>query len=176
MTLGHTILRTIVGLLFVGHGAQKLFGWFGGTGPDGTAQMFESIGLRPGRRNALAAAAGEAGGGALVASGVRRLTPLGAAAISTSMITAIRKVHFAKGPWNTEGGYEYNVVLLGAVFAITDERSGPVWALAQLAAGGLASMAVTAVAELEEERVEEVRREPAAVPREAPAETPAAGS
>src|SRR4051794_41495025 len=59
-----TLLRILIGGLFVGHGTQKLFGWFGGYGPDGTGQFFESIGLRPGRRNAMMAGASEAGGGA----------------------------------------------------------------------------------------------------------------
>ncbi len=64
-----TLLRVLIGGLFVGHGTQKLFGWFGGYGPDGTGQFFESIGLRPGRRNAMIAGASEAGGGALLALG-----------------------------------------------------------------------------------------------------------
>src|SRR3954451_1670499 len=58
-----TLLRGLIGGVFVGHGGQKLFGWFGGYGPDGTGQFFESIGLRPGRRNAMVAGASEAGGG-----------------------------------------------------------------------------------------------------------------
>ena len=69
MRLGNLILRTTVGAFFVGHGTQKLFGWFGGHGLDATAQAFESLGLRPGRPNAIAAGAAEAGGGALLISG-----------------------------------------------------------------------------------------------------------
>src|SRR3954471_10133708 len=56
-----TLLRVLIGGLFVGHGTQKLFGWFGGYGPDGTGQFFDSIGLRPGKRNAMVAGASEAG-------------------------------------------------------------------------------------------------------------------
>ena len=68
------LARVIIGLLFVGHGTQKLFGWFGGGGLDGTSDMFDSIGLQPGRRNALVAGAAEAGGGLLFAFGAA--TPL----------------------------------------------------------------------------------------------------
>jgi putative oxidoreductase len=86
-----------IGLLFVGHGTQKLFGWFGGGGLDGTGGFFEQLGLRPRRRYALAAGAAEAGGGLLFALGAA--TPLGAAAVSGSMITAIKTVHWEKGVW-----------------------------------------------------------------------------
>jgi putative oxidoreductase len=141
MALGNLILRTIIGGLFVGHGTQKLFGWFGGHGPDGTGQFFESLGLRPGKRNAVAAGAAEAGGGALLAAGIA--TPAAAAALSGTMFTAIRHAHAGKGPWVTEGGYEYPLVLLAAVFAITEERCGTGWALAQLGAGAVGSLATS---------------------------------
>ena len=62
MGLGRLLVRGAIGSLMVGHGTQKLFGWFGGGGPEGTGQFFEQVGLRPGRRNALAAGAAEAGG------------------------------------------------------------------------------------------------------------------
>lgn len=151
MQLGLAVLRAIVGGLFLGHGTQKLAGWFGGSGLKATADSFESMDLRPGQVHAFAAGAAEAGGGALLAAGAA--TPLAAAAISGTMITAIRKVHAPKGPWVTEGGYEYNLVLLAVVFALTDagpgklsidalrgrRRWGPGWALAQLAAGALGS-------------------------------------
>ncbi len=151
MKLGLALLRAIVGGLFFGHGTQKLAGWFGGGGLKGTARAFESMDLRPGTAHAFAAGAAEAGGGALLAAGAA--TPLAAAAISGTMITAIRKVHAPKGPWATEGGYEYNLVLLAIVFALTDagpgrlsidalrgrERWGLGWAFAQLAAGALGS-------------------------------------
>ncbi len=55
MDFGLLLLRVVVGALFVGHGTQKLFGWFGGYGLDGTGQYFESLGMRPGRRHAIAA-------------------------------------------------------------------------------------------------------------------------
>lgn len=142
MRLGKTILRLVVGGLFAGHGAQKLFGWFGGHGPEGTGQFFESsLELEPGRRHAQTAGAAEFGGGLMLATGVG--TPLAAAAISSTMITAIRKVHLDKGPWVSEGGFEYNAVILAVVFALTEEDAGPGWAVAQLAAGAAGSWLAT---------------------------------
>jgi putative oxidoreductase len=147
MKFGLTLVRTLLGGLMIGHGTQKLFGWFGGHGPEGTGQYFESLGLRPGRRNALAAGAAEAGGGALIALGL--LTPLGGAAVTGAMATAIATVHGPRGPWVTEGGWEYNAVIIAAAAAVTDAGPGPLsldaargrerwgtgWALAQLVAG-----------------------------------------
>src|SRR5947209_4331600 len=126
MKLGLTALRLVVGGLFAGHGAQKLFGWFGGHGLEGTGHFFESLGLRPGRRHATAAGATEAGGGALLALGL--LTPAAAAGLIGTMFTAIRKVHGPKGPWVTDGGYEYNLVLIAAVIALADVGPGD-WSL-----------------------------------------------
>ncbi|MBV8958491.1 MAG: DoxX family membrane protein, partial [Actinobacteria bacterium] len=91
------LLRVVVGLLFVGHGTQKLFGWFGGHGLEGTGQFFENLGLKPGIKHARAAGAAEAGGGALIALGL--LTPAAAAALIGVMSTAIRTVHLKNGPW-----------------------------------------------------------------------------
>ena len=149
------LARVIIGLLFVGHGTQKLFGWFGGGGPDGTADMFDSIGLQPGRRNALVAGAAEAGGGLLFAFGAA--TPLAAAALSSVMISAIKTVHWEKGVWSSQGGYEYNLVLLASLYAIADvgpgtisldalrgkNRSGAHWALMAVGVGALGSWVST---------------------------------
>ncbi len=159
MQFSFAVLRAIVGGLFFGHGMQKLAGWFGGQGMEGTARSFESMRLRPGVAHAAAAGAAEAGGGVLVLAGAA--TPLGAAAISGSMITAVRKVHGPKGPWITNGGYEYNLVLLALVFALTGDgpgrfsldalwgrrRWGLRWALAELGAGALGSMLAVAIGE-----------------------------
>jgi putative oxidoreductase len=125
MKLGTLALRGVIGPLFIGHGTQKLFGWFGGHGLEGTAGFFEQgLGLRPGKRHATAAGVSEALGGALFTLGA--LTPLAAAMISGTMVTAIRKVHASKGPWVTEGGYEYNAVILATMFAITEHGPGAV--------------------------------------------------
>jgi putative oxidoreductase len=159
MELGLAFLRAVVGGLFMGHGLQKLAGWFGGHGLEGTGKAFESMGLRPGRLHAAAAGASETAGGALIATGL--LTPVGASLLSGTMVTAIRKVHAANGPWASNGGYEYNLVLLAVVFALADvgpgrwsldealgsRRAGPGWALAQLAAGAVGSAAVVAMAD-----------------------------
>ena len=121
MTLGTAALRGVVGPLFIGHGTQKLFGWFGGHGVEGTGGYFESLGLKPGKRHATAAGWAEAAGGALLTLGA--LTPVATTLISGTMITAIRKAHIANGPWVTNGGYEYNLVLIAAMTALAD--SGP---------------------------------------------------
>jgi putative oxidoreductase len=109
--------------------------------------MFDSLGLRPPRLMAYSAGACEAAGGALIAMGL--LTPLGAAMLIAVMLTAIWTVHLQKGIWVTQGGYEYNLVVIAAVFAITGigagdwsldnvlglDLAGAGWALAALAAG-----------------------------------------
>jgi putative oxidoreductase len=155
MDLGRTALRLVIGPLFVGHGTQKLFGWFGGHGLDGTGAFFENIGLKPGKRHATAAGAAEAGGGALLTLGA--LTPVAAGLITGTMITAIRKVHLEKGPWVTNGGYEYNLTLIAAMLALTEvgpgrpsvdasafpKLKGTGLALAQFAAAAAGSAIVT---------------------------------
>ena len=123
MRLTRAILRITIGLLFIGHGTQKLFGWFGGKGLDSTAESFESMGLYPGRDQALAAGSTEALGGALLALGA--LTPLALGALVGVMITAIRTVHWKNGVWVTEGGYEYNLVLIAALLALAEGGPGP---------------------------------------------------
>jgi putative oxidoreductase len=156
------LARVTIGLLFAGHGAQKLFGWFGGGGLDGTGQAFESMGLRPGKQHALAAGAAETGGGLLFALGAA--TPAATAALSAVMITAIKTVHWEKGVWSSGGGYEYNLVLLVTAFGLTENgpggwsvdgalgkpRWGTAWALAALAAGAAGSAAALAAAAREE--------------------------
>lgn len=141
MKLFRRALRILIGGLFVGHGTQKLFGWFGGHGLDGTGGFFESLGLKPGKRNAIAAGAAEAGGGALLAGGFA--LPLAGAALTGTMTTAIRHVHASKGPWSTDGGWEYNAVLIGATLTIVEEECGLGWALAAAAAGVAGSVAIS---------------------------------
>jgi putative oxidoreductase len=152
MSLGKLAIRGVVGPLFIGHGTQKLFGWFGGHGLEGTAGFFEQgIGLRPGKRHATAAGMSEALGGALLTLGA--FTPIAASMIIGTMVTAIRKVHAPKGPWVTEGGYEYNAVIIATMFAIaesgpgtpalTPRMKGTGWALLALGAGVAGSYLVT---------------------------------
>ncbi len=116
MTLGTTLLRITVGGFFVGHGLQKLNGSFGGPGLEGVTGMMGSLGIHPAKRNALLAAATETAGGAAVVLGAA--TPLAAAGLIGTMVTAVRKVHLSNGPWNADGGYEYNAVLVAALGAI----------------------------------------------------------
>jgi len=156
MDLGRLFLRGVVGPLFVGHGTQKLFGWFGGHGIEGTGGFFESLGLRPGKRHATAAGVSEAAAGALLTLGAA--TPVAQAMLTGTMATAIRKVHAPKGPWAPEGGYEYNLALIALAAALTetgpgapsvdralfgDRFTGKGWALAALAAGVAGSYLVT---------------------------------
>jgi putative oxidoreductase len=158
MKLARLAARVTIGGLFIGHGMQKLTGQFQGNGLDATAAAFDSMGLRPGRRNAIAAGLSEAGGGALLALGAA--TPLAGAALIGTMITAIRTVHWRNGVWLTKGGYEYNVVLIAAVAMVVEagpgclsvdrltgrERKGLLVALAALAAGAAGSYVTTALA------------------------------
>jgi putative oxidoreductase len=116
MNLALFVLRIVVGGLFVGHGAQKLFGSFGGHGLTGTAGFFEGIGLRPGHVHARAAGTLEFGGGILLALGL--LTPFGSLAVVAVMTAAVIAVHGPKGVWVTDGGFEYNLVLAAAAFAL----------------------------------------------------------
>lgn len=105
---GLLALRIGVGGALIAHGAQKLFGFFGGHGLDGTGAFFDSIGFRPGKLNALAAGLGEAGGGLLLAAGLA--TPAAGAAAAGTMVVA-SSMHRDKGFFAQDGGYEYPAVL-----------------------------------------------------------------
>jgi putative oxidoreductase len=179
MTLGRLALRATVGGFFVGHGTQKLFGWFGGNGLDATAKGFESLGLRPGRTHATAAGAAEAGGGALLAAGLA--TPAAAAVLTATMLTAIQRVHLKNGPWTQKGGYEYNAVLIAAALALAEvgpgslsldrklgiEMTGAKWSALALAAGAIGSAGAHAYAEAQPKPEPEPEPEP--ITAEAPA-------
>ena len=121
MDTGLLILRLAVGLTLVGHGSQKLFGWFGGYGLEGTGAFFEQLGFRPGARAALMAGLTEAGGGALLTLGL--LTPLASTMVIAVMLVAIVSVHLSKGFFVSNGGYEYPLLL--AVAALTLAITGP---------------------------------------------------
>jgi putative oxidoreductase len=171
MDSGRLLLRLTIGGTFFVHGTQKLFGWFGGYGPDGTGQFFESLGLRPGRRNAVAAGATEAGGGILIGLGLA--TPLAAAGLTAVMITALRTAVWNEGIKPATG--EHEVLLATAALALTEtgpgapsldsalglERRGMGWTLAALAAGAAGSALAISMGQRQ------------AVPAAAPAEAPA---
>ena len=126
MNLALLVLHVVVGLLFFAHGTQKLFGWFGGYGLVRTAGFFDQLGLRPGRLHAWAAAFAETVGGILLALGL--FTPIGAALVIAVMTAAVITVHWEKGLFNTEGGYEFNLTLVAAVFALSGVGPGE-WSL-----------------------------------------------
>ena len=115
MDLALLLLRLIVGLLLAGHGAQKLFGWFGGHGLGGTTGWLGSIGFYPARAWALLVGICEFAGGLLFALGL--FSPLGSLGIGASMVMAISKVHWPK-IWVTEGGLELPLVYLAVVTAV----------------------------------------------------------
>jgi len=147
MDTGLAVLHILVGLLFVGHGAQKLFGVFGGYGLEGTGAFMESLGLRPGRFHGLAAGFNEFVGGGLLALGL--LVPVAAAMLIATMVAASLTAHRDKGIWNTDGGFElplvysavaFTLVAVGAGDASLDSAlgldvNGLGWALAALGAG-----------------------------------------
>src|SRR2546422_2951262 len=112
---GLLIIRVFFGLALTGHGAQKLFGWFGGYGIKGTGGFFESIGFRPGAAFATAAGLSEMGGGVLIIVGLG--TPFGAAAVLSAMLVAMVSVHLKNGFFAAGNGIElpflYAVAALG---------------------------------------------------------------
>ncbi|WP_028549820.1 DoxX family protein [Paenibacillus sp. UNC451MF] len=116
MSWGLLIIRLVVGISFMGHGAQKLFGWFGGYGLKGTGGWFDSIGMKPGVAMAFIAGLFELVGGLLFAAGV--WTPIGAALIVLTMLGAIVKVHGKNGFWVTSNGYEYNLILIAIAVGV----------------------------------------------------------
>jgi len=120
MDTGLLIARMVFGLLMAAHGAQKLFGWFGGYGLAGTAGFFEQLGFRPGKLFAGAAAGTETVAGLLVAFGL--LGPLGPALIVSVMIVAAATVHWQHGLFAQNNGIE--VPLLYGVAALTLALTG----------------------------------------------------
>jgi putative oxidoreductase len=165
MDLGRVLLRLTIGGTFFVHGTQKLFGWFGGGGPEGTGQFFESVGLRPGKQNAIAAGATETGGGILIALGLA--TPLAAAGLSAVMITALRTVVWNEGFKPATG--EHEVLLATGALALTEtgpgapsldsalglESSGLGWTLAALGAGAAGSAMAISMGRQQPEEPEE---------------------
>jgi putative oxidoreductase len=126
MAEGLLIIRLVVGGLLFAHGTQKLFGWYGGYGLDGTAGFFHSLGYRPGRRHAAIAGLSEGVGGALLLLGL--LTPLGSAMVIGTMIAAAVSVHAPHGLWSTNGGYELPLIN-GAVAAGLGFTGAGAWSI-----------------------------------------------
>ena len=185
MKIGRLLLRLSVGGFFFGHGTQKLLGWFGGHGLKNTAEAFEGLGMRPGRVHATAAGLAEAGGGAGLALGYR--TPLAASAVIATMLTAIKRVHLRNGPWITDGGYEYNVLLIVAAVTLAElgpgpvsldalrgrERAGVLWALVALTLGAAGATGAHLLAESQKGAAAPAAAATAASAPEPPAPAPA---
>src|SRR5438034_11299658 len=113
---GLLILRVVIGLIVLGHGLQKAFGWWGGPGMTGWVGAMNRMRIRPATPWAWISMLSEVLGGIGLAVGL--LTPLPSLAIAGSMIVAIALVHWPKGFWTTKGGYEFNLSILAAIAAI----------------------------------------------------------
>lgn len=123
MELGLFLIRAVVGLTLAAHGAQKLFGAFGGHGIAGTGGFFESIGFRPGRPMALVAGLGETLGGLAFAAGL--MTPLAAGVILATMLVAIFGVHLANGFFAQGGGFEHPLLIATVALGVAFAGPGP---------------------------------------------------
>ncbi|HEY6806650.1 MAG TPA: DoxX family protein [Pyrinomonadaceae bacterium] len=122
LDLGLLIVRVLFGAAIAAHGAQKLFGWFGGYGLKGTGGFFETIGFRPGLAFAAAAGLSEFGGGLLLVLGL--FTPLGAAAVLSAMIVAAISVHLKNGFFVQNNGYEPAFLYGAAALALALTGAG----------------------------------------------------
>jgi putative oxidoreductase len=114
--------RLALGGTMAAHGAQKMFGAFDGPGPQGTAKMLHSLGFRPSDRFATMNAAAEMTAGGLIALGA--LGPVGPAMLTAVMIVAIETVHRPKGFFNSQGGYEMNVMYLTSALLLANHGYG----------------------------------------------------
>jgi putative oxidoreductase len=125
-------LRLPVGIIFIAHGAQKLFGWFGGYGLEGTGQWLGSIGLAPGYLMALLAGGAEFFGGLALVFGL--LVRPAAAALAFAMLVAIFSVHIDKGLFMSNNGYEFALVMFAASLSLLLSGAGRASADSALAA------------------------------------------
>jgi putative oxidoreductase len=122
------VLRLVPGLLFMGHGLQKLVParlsppLLSAAGPRAVAAGFEQMGMRPGLPLALLAGAAELSGGFLIASGL--VTPLGTALLAAVMTVAILTAHLRNGIWNAAGGFEFPLLMLASVYAVSALGAG----------------------------------------------------
>jgi putative oxidoreductase len=159
MSYGILFLRVVLGLIMAGHGAQKLFGSWGGPGLQGVNGWLTSMRFRGGRLPVLLLVTGEFGGGLLLALGLG--TPFAAAAVVGVMVVAIATTHWRNGFWNGAGGYEFNLLILTAAAALAatgpgrfsldrafgwaDNLSGVWWGVGALGAGAFAALVILTV-------------------------------
>jgi putative oxidoreductase len=122
--LGLLILRLVVGLTFAGHGAQKAFGWWNGPGIAGWRGAVTHMGFQPVELFVVLSIGAELIGGSLLALGL--FTPFAAMILIAQTVVIISKAHLAKGFWNTDGGFEYPLVLGASVIAITFIGTGSI--------------------------------------------------
>lgn len=113
------VARVVLGGSIAAHGAQKLFGWFGGPGVKGTTDMMKGLGFRPADRYAIAAGTAELASGTLIALGA--LGPLGPAMLASVMSTAAASVHVPKGYFNQNGGFELNAMYAALGFVLAED-------------------------------------------------------
>ncbi len=116
------VLRVPIGIILMAHGSQKLFGWLGGYGLEGTGQWMASIGLEPGYLMALLAGSAEFFGGLALALGV--LTRPAAVVTAFTMLVALLSVHIGNGLFMANNGYEYALALLAATLALAFQGAG----------------------------------------------------
>ncbi|MCP3130220.1 DoxX family protein [Shewanella sp. KJ2020] len=121
-SLAPLALRIPIGIILLAHGSQKLFGWFGGYGLEGTGQWMASIGLTPGYLMALMAGSSEFFGGLFLLLGL--LTRPTALVLSFTMLVAIFSVHIGNGLFLTNNGYEFGLALLAATVSLTFSGAG----------------------------------------------------
>jgi putative oxidoreductase len=154
---GLLLMRIALGTIMAAHGAQKLFGWFGGHGLAGTSGWLESMGFKPARLHAAVNGLAEFGGGILLALGL--LTPLGAAAVGGVMFVAIATVHWRQGFFNPNGGYEFNLLIAASAIALAItgpgdisidhllgwRLAGPAWGLGVLGVAAAAAGSILAL-------------------------------
>ncbi len=167
MDAGLLLIRVVLGAIMAAHGAQKLFGWFGGHGLAGTGGWLESMGFKPARPYAAVNGVAEFGGGVLLALGL--LTPLGAAAVAGVMFVAIATVHWSNGFFNTSGGYEFNLLITATAIALAITGpgeisfdylagwtlAGPTWGLSALGISAAAAGSVLAMRKRQPEQAQE---------------------
>jgi len=157
MEAGLLLIHLFIGAALVAHGTQKLFGWLGGYGIEGTGGYLKSFGLQHGSLLALAAGSSELIGGLLFAAGF--LTPLASALIAATMLVAARTDHAGKGFWIYNGGNEYVLTVAAVVIGLAFNGPGPwsldaaldlnldglTWGLGALAAAAISAASVLAL-------------------------------
>jgi putative oxidoreductase len=150
MEAGLLLIRVVLGGIMAAHGAQKLFGWFGGHGLAGTRGWLDTMGFKPARLQAMVVGLAEFGGGALLVLGL--ITWLGSAAVAGVMLVAIATVHWRNGFFNSSGGYEFNLLIVATAIGLAMTGPGTIsiddladWSLAG-PEWGLAALGVSVVA------------------------------